>query len=148
MKNKYFILSIIVILVFSLAGCSTTEGTDINEKVNSEIDYLDEQLVGMLNKLNNISFQKYMVVSEEINKDSATTSKEESGQSSIDESSEEQSNSSGESSGKTSGDSSSNESLNSESNSRKYSMKSNDIISRSDVIEWQNFNSDIENGSP
>lgn len=150
MKNKYLILSIILILIFSLTGCSLKQNyseEDITQKVNSEIDYLDTQLLGMLNKLNNISFQKYLVIPDKVTEDSTSTSSENDEQSSSQES-----NSSGE--GESSGSDQSSESDSSstgESSSSasetsiKYSMQPNNILNRTDVVQWENFNTDIEN---
>lgn len=156
MKNKCLILGIILILVFSLTGCSSQQEyskSSMTNKVNSELDYLDDQLLGMLNKLNNISFQKYMIVTEQITSDSSSTSSESSGGSSSEsssknsESSEGESDSSEESSG---GDSEGGSSDNSSSSggsemSTKYSMRANNILNRTNTIDWANFNNDIEN---
>ena len=150
LKNKYLILSMILILIFSLTGCSLKQNyseEDITQKVNSEIDYLDTQLLGMLNKLNNISFQKYLVIPDKVTEDSANTSSENDEQSSSQES-----NSSGE--GESSGSDQSSESDSSSTGgssssasetSIKYSMQPNNILNRTDVVQWENFNTDIEN---
>lgn len=172
MKNRYIILGIILILVFSLTGCSTQHDTNmesISKKVNSELDYLDSQLLGMLNKLNNISFQRYLVLSEEITSDSASPSgnsseedtsekqglgqEGESGESSSKGSNSSKESSESSSSGGSGGSSteSSNESSSSgssstsTSNSMRYSMEPNNILNRNPNIDWASFNTDIEN---
>ena len=58
-----------IILFFSLIGCSKSkedENKSIKEKVNSEMIYLDGKIITMLNKLNNISFSNYKVISEDV----------------------------------------------------------------------------------
>ena len=68
-KNKIilFVLFLITILLM-LSGCRT-DNNDLNnkrnEKVLQEMDYLDTQIVSLLNKLNNITLQNYEVTSKE-----------------------------------------------------------------------------------
>lgn len=149
LKNKYLMVGIIVILIFSLTGCSIKQNyseEDITNKVNSEIDYLDTQLLGMLNRLNNISFQKYLVVSEQITNDSSSTSSESSGESSSQESSNSSSGESSEGGKSSEGEESSSSERSSESeDSTKYSMQPNNILNRTNVLQWESFNTDIEN---
>lgn len=154
LKNKYLVLSIILISVFSLTGCSMkseNSSSSLNDKVNSEVDYLDEQLLGMLNKLNNISLQRYIVVSEKITNDSATSSTGENeqmssgGESGGSNSSGQDSSDSSQSSAQEEGGDSDSSKLDSNSTSMKYGMKSNNILSRTDSVNWEEFNTDIEN---
>ena len=63
---SFFIL--ILTLVFSLTGCGNqTTNEDTKTKVSQEIEYLDSQIVSLVNKLNNISMQNYAISSEEVN---------------------------------------------------------------------------------
>lgn len=68
-KNKIilFVLFLITILLM-ISGCRT-DNNDLNnkrnEKVLQEMDYLDTQIVSLLNKLNNITLQNYEVTSKE-----------------------------------------------------------------------------------
>lgn len=171
MKNKYLILSLIMLLVVSLTGCSginnnNNDDSKMIERVNSEIDYLDAQLLGMLNKLNNIYFQRYSVSAEKITSNSATGSDKEGEQSSSEPEGEgnsaggagSDSSTEGNSSGGSSGGGSSGQSegasgeqsgssggTGNNSIEMKYTMKPNTILSRKDTIDWENFNMDIEN---
>ncbi len=66
-KNKNIKIVIIAILtLFFLTGCSEKTDTDLNTKVISELEYIDMKTIDMLNKLNNISFESYYIVSEQV----------------------------------------------------------------------------------
>ena len=61
MKKKYFILFafvIIIILVFSISITvfSRSDSNILEEKLNQEINYLDTEILSMINSLNNITF--------------------------------------------------------------------------------------------
>lgn len=67
--RKILIAFLVLILFFSLTGCSKSkedENKDKKEKVNSEISYLDTKIITILNSLNNISFSNYKVVAENV----------------------------------------------------------------------------------
>ena len=68
-SRKILILSVMIILFLSLTGCSKSkedEKKGIKEKINSEMSYLDGKIITMLNRINNISFSNYKVVSEDV----------------------------------------------------------------------------------
>ena len=66
LKNILCIL-LSIILLFILTGCKDKEENgSLEEKIKSEIEYLDSKIVGMLNKLNNISYQNYKITTEKI----------------------------------------------------------------------------------
>lgn len=68
-KNKIIfpILIALTILVITLSGCSNNkENEDMKSKIERELDYLDTQIISILNDLNNISLQNYTVTPEEI----------------------------------------------------------------------------------
>ena len=67
--RKLPIVFLIMIMLFSLTGCSKSkedENYNKKEKVNVEMSYLDGKIITMLNRLNNISFSNYKVVSEDV----------------------------------------------------------------------------------
>ena len=79
---SFFLLMLIVI--FQLTGCTnqTENKEDTKEKAVQEIEYLDSQIVSLVNKLNNISMQNYAISSEEVNlgeENSSGTSSSQSG---------------------------------------------------------------------
>ena len=69
--------------MISLSGCSNKEITEQEnkEKVIQELDYLDSQIIGILNKLNNITLENYTVTSEEVSLEQSSSSGGESGSS-------------------------------------------------------------------
>lgn len=84
MRNKK--ITVIVICIFCLiilTGCSNDQSAeDTKSKISQELDYLDTQIVGILNKLNNISLQNYEITSEEITLKENSTSGSQGGGSS------------------------------------------------------------------
>lgn len=75
--KKICILIILIILTLFLTGCSKKQGTeqDLHAKVDSEIDYLDAELILILGKLNNINFSNYMVEEREVDLSSNASEK-------------------------------------------------------------------------
>lgn len=68
-KNKIIfpVLVILSIIVITLSGCNNNTGNeDMKSKIARELDYLDTQIISILNDLNNISLQNYTVTPEEI----------------------------------------------------------------------------------
>lgn len=68
-KNKIIfpVLIILSVIVITLSGCNNdTKNEDMKSKIERELDYLDTQIISILNDLNNISLQNYTVTPEEI----------------------------------------------------------------------------------
>lgn len=65
MKKILFTI-ILIFTIISFTGCSNNSEENLNTKVISELDYLDGKIIGILNKLNNISFESYSIVSEKV----------------------------------------------------------------------------------
>lgn len=68
-KNKivFPVLVILSVIVITLSGCNNdTKNEDMKSKIERELDYLDTQIISILNDLNNISLQNYTVTPEEI----------------------------------------------------------------------------------
>lgn len=62
------LLSMITVLGVFLTGCSKNDENKIlKDKINSEIAYLDTKLIDMLNNVNGISIQNYIVKAEQVN---------------------------------------------------------------------------------
>lgn len=59
-------LAIIISALIFCTGCSENGNDELKTKVISELDYVSVQTVGLLNKLNNISFENYSVVSQQV----------------------------------------------------------------------------------
>ena len=64
--KKILITIILIVTIISLTGCSNNNDENLKTKAISELDYLDSKIIGMLNKLNNISFESYSIISEQV----------------------------------------------------------------------------------
>lgn len=65
LKKTLFTIILIFTIIF-LTGCANNNDENLDTKVISELDYLDSKIIGMLNKLNNISFESYSIISEKV----------------------------------------------------------------------------------
>lgn len=64
--KKIAILIILIFTIFFLTGCSDSQDGNLKTKVISELDYVNVKTIDMLNKLNNISFESYSIISEQV----------------------------------------------------------------------------------
>lgn len=147
MRNKKFLMILFaLLLIVTLSGCQKQDDTEILKlKVNEEIQYLDTNIISMLNKLNNISFENYYVTTENIKltdaSQSSSTSKEE-------KSKQSESSSGGEKSSSGGGESQSEGTDSSGQNTSitVNDMKSNNILlGDRNNIDWNSLKSEIEN---
>lgn len=102
--RKIVLLILIISILFSLTGCSMKEKIDENskkEKIDQEMSYLDTKIVTMMNRLNNISFSNYRVISEDVKEENtgSTSGNEKNNSSQSDSSSDTGSSSSSSDSG-------------------------------------------------
>ena len=134
MKNlKGIILSIIIIIIviatifFSInyVKSDSENSKTLEQKVNSEMKYLDNKILGILNGLNNIVLRNYAVSSYEVETDEKEVNKQET-----DNKNEESSNSS--------------DINNNESKSNLYEIKATGILLSNKDINWENIKSEIE----
>ena len=143
MKKQIIVIVIILgILVFGLTGCSTNKESSqtLSQKVDSEIYYIDTELISTISKLNNIYFTNYMVESRKVDvtsdsSDKSSTSSKEDAQNSGQSSEQEGSNSSSGS--------------NTEKSSAKQQIDVTEVITHStlntdyDDINWDKLNTVI-----
>ena len=66
MKKFQKIIILLMIMSLTLCGCNKKEETKIDDKVSSELGYLNDRLIDILNNLNNITFQNYTIMSESL----------------------------------------------------------------------------------
>ena len=103
-----------IIFSISLTGCSNNAEEKLNEKAVSEIEYFNSKLIGVLNKLNNITFENYKMTTKKTELNAQSSEEEKSSSSGSSQNSDEGSSGggsqegSGGSSGGSSGDGSSN----------------------------------------
>lgn len=67
--RKIIMLSLIITILVSLTGCGKKEKINENskkEKIDQEMSYLDNKIITIMNRLNNISFNNYKVISEDV----------------------------------------------------------------------------------
>lgn len=65
-SKKLLIIIFFIFTLFILTGCSKNSDEDLQEKVIAELDYVNVKTVNLLNKLNNISFENYSIVSQQV----------------------------------------------------------------------------------
>lgn len=142
LKNSIILVSIIIFCLFFLTGCSSNK-EDLNAKVEEEINYLDDRIILMLNKMNNISFSNY-VISTQDQIDNKDNQKEKSEKS--DEQSNSKSSDSSSSSGSESNSNSDSSSSSSKQSHKSYSIEKNSILlnGTNQPINWNEIKSDIE----
>lgn len=143
-KIVFSILFIIIVILISLTGCdnkSTNE--DIRSKAEQEIEYLDTQIVSILNKLNNISLQNYTITSEEITLGEESSSG--GGSSSGSSGGGGESSSEGESGGQQNESSSQNKTNNEQNNITITQMGPGTILETDENdIDWPSIKNEIE----
>lgn len=148
--KKAIILTILLgILIISLTGCSNSKDDTelLKTKIDSEMNYLDTQLLTMLNSANGINYRNYRVIAEKVKQENIDSSSESGsgssqgskGGSSSGESSSESSGSSG-----GGGDSQSGSSGSSDSNAVNYSMEPNTMLMKDKTPDWVTLKENIE----
>lgn len=69
MFKKICLVTTLVIIVILLSGCTTVfkgETPSLEQKVDEEIEYMESEIIAMLNSLNNITYTNYKVVPTEV----------------------------------------------------------------------------------
>lgn len=152
------IIIFILIALLNISGCkgSKKEDKNLKEKLNAEISYIDNELVTILNKLNDIEYVKYKVIEQEgesIAKGNESNESESGKQSSGEKNSKENTNESGGNQEEDKKEGSSEESSKKQENSKSsntsnkiFSMKDNSILGKQTVdINWDELKGKIEN---
>lgn len=152
--KKIAMLIIVALAAVSLSGCSKGKDGDLKTKVISELNFVNAKTIDMLNKLNNISFESYSIISEQLkfNDEEKQNNQSQSGKSTETASgTEEGGNSNGESSSK--GDSGS---TNGQKGQQSEQGSSNDKINTTNMvmnvelskernnIDWTTIKNDVE----
>lgn len=142
LKLNLCLLNIFILILF-LCGCNSNDEdkTSIEQKVNTEISYIDSELVSIVNKLNNVNYAKYKVAIEEVKNKTLETGGSQSKSSSNEQNSEgsensEQQGGSGESQ---------QEEKSSKKNDKKFSMETENILGKETEVNWDELKSKIEN---
>ena len=137
-----FIVLLNICILISFCGCKNLNNNknSINEKVNSEIAFLDHELILMLNLLNNINYEKYKV---EENKTKSLSKSSKQGESESSSNKEQGAGESKESSSKQSKQQGQGEQEESKQEEFFY-MSENNIIGDEKQINWNELKSKIE----
>ena len=145
-KRFAYIILIAVVIVLSLAvytNATKNDNKTQEEKIYSEVQYLETKLENLLNSMNNIETRNYKVSVDETNEAAGKKSQEETS------SEMEKKNSSSEDKTKSSqNDSGSGESTNNadkEKSSKKFEMKTEGVLTTTtNDINWDNIKEEIE----
>ena len=163
MIKKYKIISYVFLAVFLvlIIGFGTYRVMSVNkngkqskikEKTEKEIQYIDENLIKIFNKMNNIEYESYKISLNTVNtenkeetnqngKDSTGSNLENSNESSTGNNQKENSSSSEENN--TTGNASSSD-KNTESIQKKYNLQEEGILTQKEEIDWKEVKNDIE----
>lgn len=144
MKNLkrigYIVLIAIIIILGFIIYSNANKNNENNqqEKVLSEIKYIESKLVQLFNEMNKIESRNYTISIGEISKDSSSS------QNSV------ESNSGGSEGGTSSGEESdstdnSNSSLNSDQDNKKFELQLSGVLTNKEDINWDYIKGEIEN---
>ena len=140
MKKKYFILFIISVIIISILGISIvvfsqTKKDDLHDKINSEIDYIEGKLIGLLNSLNNITFSNNVSIEQSTIKGNSSSDTQNQGSS--EESSGGQDKQENKNQNKNSAQEGSSQQGEKGSDYTRYNVENRDIlINNDDTIDW------------
>lgn len=147
-KIGYIVLIVIVIVLGFVIYSNASKGNENRgqEKVASEIKYVESKLVQLFNEMNKIETRNYSITIGEISKDSSSS--QSNRQSSGEDSSE--SGSGGGGGGTSSGEQSdssnnSNSSSNSDQDNKKYELQLSGVLTNKEDINWDYVKGEIEN---
>lgn len=67
-SKKIFLILTLILIAINLTGCGKNDtNEETTDKISKELDYLDTEIVSILNRLNNLSLRNYTITEEEIN---------------------------------------------------------------------------------
>ena len=152
LKRIGFMILIVIIAILGFVIYSNANKINENnqeEKVFSEIKYVESKLVQLFNEMNKIESRNYSIAIGEISKDSSSQSNGQSSGQSSDESSSESGSGGGEggtSSGEQSDSSGNSDSdSNSDQDNKKYELQLSGVLTNKEDINWEYAKGEIEN---
>ena len=123
------IITVVTILSIKQGKAQATSTENLQEKVNSEIKYLDSKLLSMLNGLNNIMLRNYVVTSKEVGQSSSDIDDESSGASKNNDETESEADSS---------------STDNEERASLHELQSAGVLTTSKDANWDTLKTEIE----
>ena len=138
-KIAYIFLIIIIIVLSFMLYTNVSKGKDgeQSEKKISEIEFMENKLIALLNQMNNIETKNYNISVTEISKQKSSSNSEDS-KSNSSSNSDSGSNSNQEDSSNSTGSSKETE------NGKKFELKPAGVLTNTDEINWDNIKSEIE----
>lgn len=147
-KISYIILVFIVIaLSFMIySSIARSSETDIKDKTFSELQYFESKLTYMFNSLNNIEFENYKILVEDISEKSKKSSQSSSGagNSSEDSSSDKESESSSSQDSSSDNNNQNASSQDSSDKTKKYRLDIKGILNNDEKINWDYIKNEAE----
>ena len=64
--KNIIIIFLLINICFLITGCKNNENEQLKEKVISELGYVNIKILDMLNALNNLTFENYTIISEQV----------------------------------------------------------------------------------
>lgn len=146
-KNIGYIILIFIIVILGFviySNASKKDNNEQNEKIFSEIKYVESKLVSLFNEMNKIESRNYNIAVGEVSKEATEGS---SGESSFSSGSGGSGGGSGTSSGEQSDESGSgtSNSSNNKEDYKKFELQSNGILTNKEDINWDQVKGEIEN---
>lgn len=163
-KIWYIILIIIGVFIIGFGIYYTvakskdknTEEQDLNAKVSSELEYIEEKFVNLFNKMNNIEYENYKITVKDVEKSESndkesgatTTGEEKSGNTSSSDSQSSGGSQGGDSQGGSSEGSNSSQGESSSeqaADNQMYELQAIGVLTQDSQIDWEKTKTEIEN---
>ena len=163
-KIWYIILIIIGVFIIGFGIYYTvakskdknTEEQDLNAKVSSELEYIEEKFVNLFNKMNNIEYENYKITVKDVEKSESndkesgatTTGEEKSGNTSSSDSQSSGGSQGGDSQGGSSEGSNSSQGENSSeqaADNQMYELQAIGVLTQDSQIDWEKTKTEVEN---
>lgn len=150
--TKYFVVLLIILSIIMLgvliyikffSSSESKEYALLKEKAEGEVVYLDNTIIGLLNRLNNISYSRYDVIIKQVNENQQQSMNSKSSTSGQSKSNSEEG---GQEEGGGSSDSESSTEVTNESESRASKLSQTDSLLNSnyDDISWEEISYGVE----
>lgn len=163
-KIWYIILIIIGVFIIGFGIYYTvakskdknTEEQDLNAKVSSELEYIEEKFVNLFNKMNNIEYENYKITVKDVEKSESndkesgatTTGEEKSGNTSSSDSQSSGGSQGGDSQGGNSEGSNSSQGESSSeqaADNQMYELQAIGVLTQDSQIDWEKTKTEVEN---
>lgn len=148
---KVFVKCIVILVILDfillfISGCNSKEDDNgLIKKINSEISYIDSEIIAIANGINNINYARYRVVTQEMSTNSGNGNNHTSDKkASEDRNSQESQTTPKEANSESESNESENESKTSDISNKIFSIQSNNILGKQEDINWEELKNKIE----